>query len=85
MEAICPPAPIRFTLLECLQVGPSAQHFDEAALNRMNERATPEIMRKRRYAAELPSPFIKRMTAGGRFLTRNLKSTDRNGPLDPRL
>ncbi|MBM2715118.1 transposase [Mesorhizobium caraganae] len=51
------------------------RHFDEAALNRMNERATPEMMRKRRCAAEHPFGTIKRMTAGGRFLTRNLKGT----------
>jgi transposase len=51
------------------------RHVDEAALNRMNERATPEMMRKRRCAAEHPFGTIKRMMAGGRFLTRNLKGT----------
>lgn len=51
------------------------RHFDEDALNRMNERATPEKMRKRRCAAEHPFGTIKRKTAGGRFLTRNLKGT----------
>lgn len=51
------------------------RHFDEAALNRMNERATPQMMRKRRCAAEHPFGTIKRMMAGGRFLTRNLKGT----------
>jgi transposase len=51
------------------------RHLDEEALNRMNERATPEMMRKRRCAAEHPFGTIKRMMAGGRFLTRNLKGT----------
>ena len=41
----------------------------------MNERATPDMMRKRRCAAEHPFGTIKRMMAGGRFLTRNLKAT----------
>ena len=49
--------------------------LDEDALNRMNERATPEMMRRRRCAAEHPFGTIKRMMAGGRFLTRNLKGT----------
>jgi transposase len=51
------------------------RHLDEDALNRMNERATPDMMRKRRCAAEHPFGTIKRMMAGGRFLTRNLKGT----------
>lgn len=51
------------------------RHFDEDALNRMNERATPEMMRKRRCAAEHPFGTLKRKMAGGRFLTRNLKGT----------
>ena len=51
------------------------RHLDEDALNRMAERATPEMMRKRRCAAEHPFGSIKRMMAGGRFLTRNLKGT----------
>lgn len=51
------------------------RHLHEDALNRMNERATPDMMRKRRCAAEHPFGTIKRMTAGGRFLTRNLKAT----------
>lgn len=51
------------------------RHLHEDALNRMNERATPDMMRKRRCAAEHPFGTIKRMTAGGRFLTRNLKGT----------
>ncbi|MCQ9147709.1 IS1182 family transposase [Ochrobactrum sp. BTU2] len=51
------------------------RHFDEDALNRMNARATPEMMRKRRCSVEHPFGTIKRMTAGGRFLTRNLPAT----------
>jgi transposase len=51
------------------------RHLDEGALNRMNERADADLMRKRRCAAEHPFATIKRMTAGGRFLTRNLKGT----------
>ena len=41
----------------------------------MKERATPEMMRIRRSAVEHPFGTIKRMMAGGRFLTRNLKDT----------
>ena len=51
------------------------RHLDEDALNRMNARADLNLMRKRRCAAEHPFATIKRMTAGGRFLTRNLKGT----------
>jgi transposase len=51
------------------------RHLDEDALNRMTARATPELMRQRRCAAEHPFGTIKRMTAGGRFLTRNLKGS----------
>jgi transposase len=51
------------------------RHLDEDALNQMTARATPELMRKRRCAAEHPFGTIKRMMAGGRFLTRNLKGT----------
>jgi hypothetical protein len=52
-----------------------ARHLHEGALERMNARATPDMMRKRRCAAEHPFGTIKRMMAGGRFLTRNLKGT----------
>ncbi len=52
-----------------------SRHFDEDALNRMKERATPEMMRIRRSAVEHPFGTIKPMMAGGRFLTRNLKGT----------
>ena len=40
----------------------------------MNARvvADPNLMRQRRCAAEHPFGTIKRMTAGGRFLTRGL-------------
>ena len=61
----CTTAPRRFV----------QRHLDEDALNRMNERATPDMMRKRRCAAEHPFATLKRMMAGGRFLTRNLKGT----------
>lgn len=51
------------------------RHFQEDALQRMNARvaADPELMRKRRCAVEHPFGTIKRMTTGGRFLTRGLQ------------
>jgi transposase len=50
------------------------RHLHEDALQRMNARveADPGLMRRRRCAAEHPFGTIKRMTAGGRFLTRGL-------------
>ena len=51
------------------------RNLHEDALNRMNQRASPEMMRRRRCAAEYPFGTIKRMMGGGRFLTRNLKGT----------
>ena len=51
------------------------RHLDEDALNRMNAGATPDLMRKRRCAAEHPFGTIKRMMATARFLTRNLTGT----------
>lgn len=50
------------------------RHFHDEALERMNARveAEPGLMRQRRCAAEHPFGTIKRMTAGGRFLTRGL-------------
>lgn len=50
------------------------RHLHEDALQRMNARieADPGLMRQRRCAAEHPFGTIKRMTAGGRFLTRGL-------------
>jgi len=50
------------------------RHFHEDALQRMNARvkADPSLMRQRRCAAEHPFGTIKRMSAGGRFLTRGL-------------
>jgi len=51
------------------------RHLDDDALTRMNARATPELMARRRCAAEYPFGTIKRMMAGARFLTRNLKGT----------
>jgi len=51
------------------------RHLDEEAMARMAARATPEMMRIRRCAAEHPFGTIKRTIADGRFLTRNLKGT----------
>ena len=51
------------------------RHLDEDAIARMDARATPQMMRARRCAVEHPFGTLKRMTAGGRFLTRNLKGT----------
>ena len=50
------------------------RHLHEEALERMNARVEtdPTLMRRRRCAAEHPFGTIKRMTAGGRFLTRGL-------------
>ena len=50
------------------------RHHHEDALQRMNARieADPGLLRKRRCAAEHPFGTIKRMTSGGRFLTRGL-------------
>ena len=50
------------------------RHFHEHALQRMKARieADPGLMRQRRCTAEHPFGTIKRMTAGGRFLTRGL-------------
>ncbi|MEA2880274.1 MAG: hypothetical protein QOF14_5470, partial [Hyphomicrobiales bacterium] len=50
------------------------RHFHDDALQRMNARiaADPGLMRQRRCAAEHPFGTTKRMTAGGRFLTRGL-------------
>jgi transposase len=53
----------------------ATRHLDDDARTRMAARATPEMMRKRRCAVEHPFGTIKRMMAGGRFLTRNLKGT----------
>ena len=52
----------------------SGRHLYEDALERMNARveADPSLMRQRRCAAEHPFGTIKRMTAGGRYLTRGL-------------
>jgi transposase len=51
------------------------RHQHEEALERMNARvkADPTLMNQRRCASEHPFGTIKRMTAGGRFLTRGLK------------
>jgi transposase len=49
-----------------------SRHTHEDALERMNARFLddPNLARKRRCASEHPFGTIKRMTAGGRFLTR---------------
>jgi hypothetical protein len=51
------------------------RHLHEEALERMNARlkAGLGLIRQRRCAAEHPFGTIKRMTAGGRFLSRGLK------------
>jgi transposase len=51
------------------------RHLHEDALQRMNARfqADPTLIRQRRCASEHPFGTIKRMTAGGRFLTRGLE------------
>jgi IS5 family transposase len=51
------------------------RHLHDDALTRMNARveADPDLMRRRRCASEHPFGTIKRMTAGGRFLTRGLQ------------
>ncbi len=51
------------------------RHLHEEAVERMNGRvkAHPSLIKQRRCAAEHPFGTIKRMTAGGRFLTRGLK------------
>lgn len=51
------------------------RHLHEDAMERMNARfrADPNLIRQRRCASEHPFGTIKRMTAGGRFLTRGLK------------
>jgi transposase len=51
------------------------RHLDDDALTRMNARveADPDLMRRRRCASEHPFGTIKRMTAGGRFLTRGIE------------
>jgi len=49
-----------------------SRHQHEDALERMNARfqADPSLIRQRRCASEHPFGTTKRMTAGGRFLTR---------------
>lgn len=51
------------------------RHLHEDALERMNARfrADPNLIRQRRCASEHPFGTIKRMTAGGRFLTRGIE------------
>lgn len=63
------------------QCTPGAQRtihrlFDQAALDRMEARiyADPGLMRIRRCTVEHPFGTIKRMSGGGRFLTRGLRA-----------
>jgi len=50
--------------------------LDQAALDRMEDRiyADPHLMRIRRCTVEHPFGTIKRMSGGGRFLTRGLRA-----------
>ena len=59
------------------------RHLHEDALERMNARfqADPTLIRRRRCASEHPFGTIKRMTAGGRFLTRGLKKVSAEAAL----
>ncbi len=58
-----------------------SRHLHEEALERMNTRfqADPNLIRQRRCASEHPFGTIKRMTAGGRFLTRGLRGRFETG------
>jgi transposase len=60
------------------------RHLHEDALQRMNARvkADPGLMRQRRCTAEHPFGTIKRMTAGGRFLTRGLANVKTEAALN---
>lgn len=51
------------------------RHIYDEALTRMNARvqADPGLLRARRCSVEYPFGIIKRMTAGGRFMTRGLQ------------
>lgn len=53
-----------------------SRHMDEDALNRMHQRATPEIMRLRRSTVEYPFAILKyRIFGHPRFLLRGLQGT----------
>jgi transposase len=63
------------------QCTPGAQRtihrlFDQAALDRMEDRiyADPDLMKIRRCTVEHPFGTIKRMSGGGRFLTRGMRA-----------
>lgn len=63
------------------QCTPGAQRtihrlFDQAALDRMEDRiySNPDLMKIRRCTVEHPFGTIKRMSGGGRFLTRGLRA-----------
>jgi hypothetical protein len=61
--------------------------FDQAALDRMEARiyADPSLMVTRRCTVEHPFGTIKRMSGGGRFLTRGLRAVKAEAALDCRL
>jgi Transposase DDE domain len=53
-----------------------SRHMDEDALNRMHQRATPEIMRFRRSTVEHPFAILKyRIFGHPRFLLRGLEGS----------
>jgi transposase len=53
-----------------------SRHMDEDALNRMHQRATPEIMRLRRSTVEYPFAILKyRIFGHPRFLLRGLEGS----------
>jgi transposase len=58
------------------QARSSHRLFDQAALDRMEARiyADPGLMRIRRSTVEHPFCTIKRVSGGGRFLTRRLRA-----------
>jgi hypothetical protein len=60
-----------------------SRHIYEDALERMNARfqADPTLIKRRRCASEHPFGTIKRMTAGGQFLTRGLRKASAEAAL----
>jgi transposase len=60
-----------------------SRHLHEDALERMNARfqADPNLIRQRRCVSEHPFGTIKRMTVGGRFLTRGLQKVSSEAAL----
>ena len=60
-----------------------SRHIYEDALERMNARfqADPTLIKQRRCASEHPFGTIKRMTAGGQFLTRGISKASAEAAL----